>query len=216
MVLSTGVGGAIQMILFLIAAAITATSRRHQPQQLGGSISLWSDRGRRRADRRRALHPQDPRQGRPGGEEGRDRHLGGAAQPEEGHAALRRRHSPGNLIYPALLGLCLLGVRLAPRLRPAHRRAGRRGHARQRRAGSRRHRRAGGRADRRAHERSASPRTSALATVIVFRGITFAIPPIFGFFTLRWQRAKGLRVAGRQGRAPASLTWPRRSCTRSG
>ena len=35
------------------------------------------------------------------------------------------------------------------------------------------------------------PANVALATVIVFRGITFAIPPIFGFFTLRWQRAKG-------------------------
>jgi uncharacterized membrane protein YbhN (UPF0104 family) len=35
------------------------------------------------------------------------------------------------------------------------------------------------------------PATPALATVIVFRAITFAIPPIFGFFTLRWLRAKG-------------------------
>ena len=35
------------------------------------------------------------------------------------------------------------------------------------------------------------PANPALATVIVFRTITFAIPPIFGFFTLRWQRAKG-------------------------
>jgi len=35
------------------------------------------------------------------------------------------------------------------------------------------------------------PATPALAAVIVFRGITFAIPPIFGFVTLRWLRAKG-------------------------
>ena len=35
------------------------------------------------------------------------------------------------------------------------------------------------------------PAAPALATVLVFRGITFAIPPIFGFFTLRWLRAKG-------------------------
>jgi uncharacterized membrane protein YbhN (UPF0104 family) len=35
------------------------------------------------------------------------------------------------------------------------------------------------------------PPTAALATVLVFRGITFAIPPVFGFFTLRWLRAKG-------------------------
>jgi len=31
----------------------------------------------------------------------------------------------------------------------------------------------------------------ALASVLLFRGITFLIPPIFGFFTLRWLRAKG-------------------------
>ena len=35
------------------------------------------------------------------------------------------------------------------------------------------------------------PAAPALATVLVFRGITFLIPPIFGFFTLRWLRAKG-------------------------
>ncbi len=35
------------------------------------------------------------------------------------------------------------------------------------------------------------PASPALATVIVFRTITFAIPPFFGFCTLRWQRAKG-------------------------
>jgi uncharacterized membrane protein YbhN (UPF0104 family) len=35
------------------------------------------------------------------------------------------------------------------------------------------------------------PPAPALATVLVFRGITFAIPPFFGFFTLRYLRAKG-------------------------
>ena len=30
-----------------------------------------------------------------------------------------------------------------------------------------------------------------LAAVLLFRLITFVIPPIFGFFTLRWLRAKG-------------------------
>ena len=68
MVLSTGVGGAIQMILFLIAAAITATtvdtasrSRQHHPRR---------DRGRGRPDRRGAPHPEGPGQGRPRGEAG--------------------------------------------------------------------------------------------------------------------------------------------------
>jgi len=32
---------------------------------------------------------------------------------------------------------------------------------------------------------------TALATVIVFRGITFGLPPVFGFFTLRWLRKVG-------------------------
>ena len=32
---------------------------------------------------------------------------------------------------------------------------------------------------------------TALATVIVFRTITFAIPPIIGFFTLHWLRRRG-------------------------
>jgi uncharacterized membrane protein YbhN (UPF0104 family) len=35
------------------------------------------------------------------------------------------------------------------------------------------------------------PPAPALASVLLFRGITFLIPPIFGFFTLRWLRAKG-------------------------
>ena len=32
------------------------------------------------------------------------------------------------------------------------------------------------------------PSAAALATVLVFRAVTFVIPPIFGFFTLRWLR----------------------------
>ena len=35
------------------------------------------------------------------------------------------------------------------------------------------------------------PPAAALAAVLVFRGITFALPPVFGFFTLRWLRAEG-------------------------
>ena len=93
MVLSTGVGGAIQMALFLGAAAITATavdtssssSRQHEPvdHRRGGG------RGRDRAAR-----PEDPGQGRSGRHARGQRHLGGAAQPEEGDAALRRRPRP--------------------------------------------------------------------------------------------------------------------------
>ena len=42
------------------------------------------------------------------------------------------------------------------------------------------------------------PANPALATVIVFRAITFAIPPIFGFFTLRWLRKQGVRLRRRR------------------
>jgi uncharacterized membrane protein YbhN (UPF0104 family) len=35
------------------------------------------------------------------------------------------------------------------------------------------------------------PANPALAAVIVFRTITFAIPPILGFFSLRWLRNQG-------------------------
>ena len=35
------------------------------------------------------------------------------------------------------------------------------------------------------------PATPALATVLVFRAITFLIPPFFGYFTLRWLKAQG-------------------------
>jgi uncharacterized membrane protein YbhN (UPF0104 family) len=32
---------------------------------------------------------------------------------------------------------------------------------------------------------------TALATVLVFRGITFALPPVFGFVTLQYLRRRG-------------------------
>jgi uncharacterized protein (TIRG00374 family) len=35
------------------------------------------------------------------------------------------------------------------------------------------------------------PASPALAAVLVYRGITFAVPAIAGFFTLRWLRARG-------------------------
>ena len=35
------------------------------------------------------------------------------------------------------------------------------------------------------------PSTAALASVLVFRTITFVFPALLGFFTLRWLRAKG-------------------------
>ena len=35
------------------------------------------------------------------------------------------------------------------------------------------------------------PAAPALAAVLLYRLVTFAIPPCFGFFSLRWLRAKG-------------------------
>ena len=92
MVLSTGVGGAIQMILFLTAAAITATAvdTSSSSDSSSGTTTLWVIVAVAVVDRHRAGHPEDPGQGRARGEEGRQRHLGGGAQSEEGAAARRR------------------------------------------------------------------------------------------------------------------------------
>jgi uncharacterized membrane protein YbhN (UPF0104 family) len=35
------------------------------------------------------------------------------------------------------------------------------------------------------------PATPALAAVLAFRRVTFLLPPIFGFFTLRYLRKQG-------------------------
>ena len=88
MVLSTGVGGAIQMILFLSAAAITATAVDTSSSSTDNT-SLWVIVAVAVADRDHPRHPQDPRQGRARGEKGRPRHLDRDPQPEEGPAAHR-------------------------------------------------------------------------------------------------------------------------------
>ena len=89
MVLSTGVGGAIQLILFFGAAAITATAVDTSSSSTDNT-SLYVDRARRRRDRDHPRHPQDPRQGRARGDPGGQGHLGGDPQPAEGAAAHRR------------------------------------------------------------------------------------------------------------------------------
>jgi len=188
MVLSTGVGGAIQMILFLTAAAITATTVDTSSSSTD-STSLWvivavavgigivlgipKIRGKVVPAVQRAASDiwavvRNPKK---------------ALQLVGGDTA-------GNLIYPALLGLCLLafhqhldfaqlivvqvGAGMVGNVAPvpggigvteAALTAGLTGFG--------------------------IPPAPALATVLVFRGITFMIPPIFGFFTLRWLRAKG-------------------------
>ncbi len=145
MVLSTGVGGSIQMILFLIAASITSTTIDTSSDSGSTSllaiavvaaligVVLWIPKVRNKVVPavKRALTDiwavvRNPKKG---------------LQLIGGDLA-------GNLIYPAILGLCLLAFDVAPELRAARGDPGRRRDARKCRAGSRRHRRAGSRADR--------------------------------------------------------------------
>ena len=188
MVLSTGVGGAIQMVLFLVAATITATSLSNYDTG-GGSASLWIIALVAAAIGIILLIPK----------------IRGKVVPAVTRAAsdiwsvLRNPRKAlqlfggdlaGNLIYPALLGLCLLcfhsslgfaqlvvvqvGAGMLGNVAPvpggigvteAALTAGLTGFG-------------------------IDPNV-ALATVILFRGITFALPPVFGFFTLRWLRKVG-------------------------
>lgn len=187
MVLSTGVGGAIQMALFLIAAALTATTVNTSssgPSVTLGAIAvtaalvgvvLWIPKVRNKvvpAVKRAASDIwavlRNPKKG---------------AQLFGGDLA-------GNLVYPALLGLCLLafghslsfaqlivvqvGAGMLGNVAPVP----------------------GGIGVQEAALTAGLtafgiPTNPALATVIVFRAITFAIPPIFGFFTLRYLRRRG-------------------------
>jgi uncharacterized membrane protein YbhN (UPF0104 family) len=190
MVLSTGVGGAIQMILFLGAAAITSTAvETSSSSDSSGSTTLIviavvaalvgiilavpKIRGKVVPQVKRAATDiwavvRNPRK---------------ALQLIGGDTA-------GNLIYPALLGLCLIafnqhldfaqlvvvqvGAGMVGNVAPV---PGGIGVTEAALTGG--------------LTAFGIPPTAALATVLVFRGITFAIPPIFGFFTLRWLRAKG-------------------------
>ena len=190
MVLSTGVGGAIQMALFLIAAAITATTvDTSSSSDSSGSTTLIAIavvaaligivlfvpkvRGKVEPAVRRALTD-----------------IWAVVRNPHKAMQLFGGDTAGNLIYPALLGLCLLafhqhldfaqlvvvqvGAGMVGNVAPVPGGIG-------------------------VQEAALTggltyfgiPPTAALATVIVFRAITFAIPPVFGFFTLRYLRAKG-------------------------
>jgi uncharacterized membrane protein YbhN (UPF0104 family) len=188
MVLSSGVGGAMQMGLFLIAAAITATAVDTSSSSTDNT-SLWvialvaaaigiilfipKIRGKVVPAVTRAVKDiwtvvRNPKK---------------AVQLLGGDLA-------GNLIYPAILGICLLafhqrldyaelvvvqvGAGMLGNVAPVP----------------------GGIGVQEAALTAGLtsfgvPAAPALATVLVFRGVTFAIPPFFGFFTLRWLRAKG-------------------------
>jgi uncharacterized membrane protein YbhN (UPF0104 family)/membrane-associated phospholipid phosphatase len=190
MVLSTGVGGAIQMILFLGAAAITSTAvETSSSSDSSGSTTLIviavvaalvgivlavpKIRGKVVPQVKRAAADiwsviRNPRKA----------------------LLLIGGDTAGNLIYPALLGLCLIafhqrldfaqlvvvqvGAGMVGNVAPV---PGGIGVTEAALTGG--------------LTAFGIPATPALAAVIVFRGITFAIPPVFGFVTLRWLRAKG-------------------------
>ena len=188
MVLSSGVAGVMQMALFLIGAAITATAVETSDSSTSNA-SLWvialaaaligivlavpKIRGKVVPAVKRAASDiwavlRNPRK---------------AMQLFGGDLA-------GNLIYPALLGLCLLafhqrldyaqlivvqvGSGMISNVAPVP----------------------GGIGVQEAALTAGLtsfgiPATPALAAVLVYRGITFALPALTGFFTLRWLRARG-------------------------
>jgi len=189
MALSSGVGGIVQLTLFFGAAAITATTVTRSSSDASGSktliaiavvaailgvlLSIPKIRHTVVPAVRRALHDlwtvlRNPRK---------------AMMLVGGNLA-------GNLIYPVLLGLCLLafhqrldfaqlvfvqvGAGMLGNVAPVP----------------------GGLGVTEAAltgllTNFGVPAAPALAAVLVFRAITFALPPFLGFFTLRWLRAQG-------------------------
>ena len=190
MVLSTGVGGAIQMVLFLGAAAITATSL--DSYDTGGSVALgaialvaaligiilWIPKVRNKVV--------------PAVKKAASDIWAVLRNPRKG-AKLFGGDLAGNLIYPFLLGLCLLafhqqldfaqlmvvqiGAGMLANAAPVP------GGIGVQEAGLMAGLTAFG-----------VPTNPALATVLVFRTITFVLPPILGYLTLRRLRAAGHRV----------------------
>jgi uncharacterized membrane protein YbhN (UPF0104 family) len=189
-VLSTGVGGAIQMLLFLFAAAVTSTAiDTDSSSDSSGSTTLIVIAVVAALIGIVLLVPK----------------IRGKVVPQVKRAAtdiwsvlrtpkkamqLFVGDTAGNLIYPALLGLCLLAFdqRLDfAQLMVVQIGAGMLGNVAPVPGGIGVQEAAltGG------LTAFGIPPTAALATVLVFRAITFAIPPIFGFFTLRWLRGRG-------------------------
>jgi uncharacterized membrane protein YbhN (UPF0104 family) len=190
MVLSTGVGGAIQMILFLSAAAITATAVDTSSSSDSSSSSALLAIAVIAALVGVVLFiPKVKNKVVPAVKRAASDIWAVLRNPKKA-LQLVGGDTAGNLIYPALLGLCLLafhqhldfaqlvvvqvGAGMVGNVAPVP----------------------GGIGVTEAALTAGLtsfgiPAAPALATVLVFRGITFLIPPFFGFFTLRWLRAKG-------------------------
>jgi uncharacterized membrane protein YbhN (UPF0104 family)/membrane-associated phospholipid phosphatase len=188
MVLSTGVGGVIQMVLFLLAAAITATSLDNYDTG-GGTASLWAIALVAAGIGIVLLVPKIRGKVVPAVTRAA-RDIWAVLRTPKKAFQLFGGDLAGNLIYPALLGLCLLafhghldfaqlvvvqiGAGMLGNVAPVP----------------------GGIGVQEAALTAGLTgfgidANTAVATVIVFRGITFALPPVFGFFTLRWLRKVG-------------------------
>jgi uncharacterized membrane protein YbhN (UPF0104 family) len=187
MVLSTGVGGAIQMILFLIAAALTATTV--DLTQNSGSASLWTIAIVAALVGVVLWIPKVRNKVVPAVKRAASDIWAVVRNPRKG-MQLVGGDLAGNLLYPAILGLCLMafggqlsygqlvvtqiGAGMLGSVAPVP----------------------GGIGVQEAALTAALTSFGidsnvALATVILYRGITFVLPAVYGFFTLRWMRAKG-------------------------
>jgi uncharacterized membrane protein YbhN (UPF0104 family) len=186
MVLSTGVGGAIQMILLLSAAAYTSTSLDLGG---GGSTSLWAIAIGAALIGVVLAVPKIRGKVVPAVKKAGSDIWSVLRNPKKG-LQLFGGDLAGNLLYPALLGLCLfafhqhlsfaelivvqMGAGILGNVAPV--------------PGGIGVQEAALTAGLTSFGIASAP---ALATVLVFRAITFAIPPFFGFVTLRWLRKAG-------------------------
>jgi uncharacterized membrane protein YbhN (UPF0104 family) len=186
-VLSTGVGGAVQLILFFVAAGITST--KVDTGGNSGSVSLGAIaigaaligvvlaipkiRGKVVPAVKRAAND-----------------IWAVLRTPKKAMQLFGGDLAGNLVYPFLLGLCLMafGAHLSfAQLVVVQIGAGMLGNVAPVPGGIG------------VQEAALTAgltafgidSNTALATVLVFRGITFALPPVFGFVTLRYLRQRG-------------------------
>jgi len=186
--LSTGVGGIVQVVLFLIAAAITSTAVDTSDNS-SDNTSLWVIALVAAVIGLVLMIPKIRNKVVPAVKQAASDIWAVIRNPKKA-MQLFGGDLAGNLLYPALLGLCLLafdqhldyaqlvcvqiGAGMLGGVAPVP----------------------GGIGVTEAAlvaglTTFGIPATPALAAVLVFRGVTFAIPPIFGFFTLRYLRAQG-------------------------
>jgi uncharacterized membrane protein YbhN (UPF0104 family)/membrane-associated phospholipid phosphatase len=191
MVLSTGVGGAIQMILFLVAVALTGTSFDlfDSSGSSSGSATLMAIAVIGALVGIILAVPKIRNKVVPAVKKAAGDIWAVLRNPKKA-LMLFGGDTLGNLLYPAILGLCLLAFGQSlpfAELMVVQIGAGMLGGAAPV---------PGGIGVTEAALTSlltgfGIPAAPALAAVLLFRFITFVIPPIFGFFTLRWLRAKG-------------------------